>query len=116
YLEVPLIHMHDIVILKRGYKPFEKKGIRLSKAKSTEKHVIPKLEKQRVEKLSTTITIASGSKIRLNVTGIELTDDRPFNDERIPAGEYDGVIVNPLLGTKKKVHFEIKENKKHFLE
>jgi hypothetical protein len=40
----------------------------------------------------------------------------PFKDIEIPEGSYQARVVNPILGTEKKVEFSIEENKKHFLE
>lgn len=115
YLSVPLNKSLNIVIIKSGYKPFEK-TIRLSASNKSENLVIPDLEKQRVGFLSTTLNFPSGSQLVFNMNGIKIIKDLPFKNERIPAGTYEGVVVNPLLGTEKKVQFEIKENKKHFLE
>src|SRR5690606_35556888 len=77
YVSVPLNQKLDIVILKSGYKPFEKKGLRLSSSNRSENLVIPELEKQRVGFLSTTLNFPSGSQLVFTVNGIKLTKDLP---------------------------------------
>lgn len=116
YVNVPLDQNVDILVTKSGYASYEKTGIKLSANNRSENVVIPKLEKQRIGFLSTTLNFPSGSQLFFEVEGVKIKKDLPFQNERIPAGTYDGVIVNPLLGTQKKVRFDIQENKKHFLE
>ena len=52
----------------------------------------------------------------LNIDGEKIEKVLPFSNMRVPAGQYEGVISNPLLGTERKILFEIKENKRLFLE
>ena len=47
---------------------------------------------------------------------IKIIKKLPLNNIRIPAGSYDAVIKNSLLGTERKVHFEVEENKRNFLK
>ena len=77
---------------------------------------IPELEKERVGLLSTSQNFTSGSKLIIDIDGERIEKVLPFNNMRVPAGQYEGVIANPLLGTERKVLFEIKENKRLFLE
>lgn len=116
YVSVPIGEKLNIVVTKSGHASFEKSGIQLSAVNKSENVVIPKLEKQRIGFLSTTLNFPSGSQLLFEVEGVKIKKDLPFKNERIPAGSYEGVIVNPLLGTQKKIQFEIQENKKHFLE
>jgi hypothetical protein len=48
--------------------------------------------------------------------GTTIERELPFKDLQVPEGTYQAKVVNPILGTEKKVEFSIEENKKHFLE
>jgi hypothetical protein len=58
----------------------------------------------------------AGSKLIYEEAGQVIEKDLPFRDLQFPEGSYQAKIVNQLLGTEKKVEFNIEENKKHFLE
>ncbi len=58
----------------------------------------------------------AGSKLIYEESGETIERDLPFKDMQIPEGSYQAKIVNPILGTERKVDFQIEENKKHFLE
>lgn len=106
-----------VSILKPGFKKhtFEQ-NFKLSSKKSEIDLNIPDLERESVGLLSTSSNFTTGSKLILEVSGEKLEKELPFNNMRIPAGQYEGIIANPLLGTERKVIFEIKENKRLFLE
>ena len=57
-----------------------------------------------------------GSKIKFKVGSEMIEKTLPLNNERVPAGNYEGVIVNPLLGTERKIRFKVEENKRNFLK
>lgn len=115
--QVPLNKRFNVAVRKKGYKKFQfDKQFSLTAEQPSLNLVIPDLEKENVGLLSTSQNFTSGSKLILEVDGERIERDLPFNNMRIPAGEYEGTIANPLLGTERKILFEIKENKRLFLE
>lgn len=114
-LDVPLNKETKIEIRKSGYKPFVKL-VTLTKDKSVMNVSIPELDRVQIGLLSTSNNYTSGSKIRFQINGSVFEKELPLKNERVPAGAYEGTIVNPLLGTEKKVNFTIEENKKTFLK
>lgn len=116
-LEVALNQNLKIEVRKNGHKKYEfDENFLLTKDQPNLDISIPELEKEVVGLLSTSQNFTSGSKLILDVDGEKVERDLPFKDMRVPAGEYEGVIANPLLGTERKVLFEVKENKRFFLE
>lgn len=115
-IEVPLNQNLEIVVSKSGHKSFIQSQVRLNKDNNRKNIIVPVLERERIGYLSTTLNFPSGSQLVFKIDGREIRKDLPFKNERIPAGEYEGTIVNNLLGTEKSVQFEIEENKKQFLD
>tara|TARA_Y100000768_G_C23623988_1_gene516397 strand:- start:58 stop:636 length:579 start_codon:yes stop_codon:yes gene_type:complete len=113
----PLDTPFSVTIRKKGHKKHEfQKTFKLTSAQPRLNLAIPELEKERVGLLSTSQNFTSGSKLIIDIDGERIEKVLPFNNMRVPAGQYEGVIANPLLGTERKVLFEIKENKRLFLE
>ena len=77
---------------------------------------MPELEKARMGLLSTSQNYTAGSKIVYEEAGQTVERDLPLTDVSVAEGTYQAKIVNPILGTEKKVEFNIEENKKFFLE
>jgi hypothetical protein len=77
---------------------------------------VPELERARTGLLTTSLNYTAGSKLVYEESGELIERDLPFKDLQVPEGSYQAKIVNPILGTEKKVEFQIEENKKHFLE
>jgi hypothetical protein len=77
---------------------------------------IPKLERARLGLLTTSQNYTAGSVLVYQANGELVEKNLPLRDIQIPEGTYQAKIVNPILGTEKKVEFTIEENKKHFLE
>ncbi len=104
-----------ITVKKPGYLPFvatvnfDKRG--LSKVLN-----IPQMERARIGLLTTSQNYTAGSKLVYESNGEMVERNLPLRDIAIPEGVYQAKIVNPILGTEKKVEFTIEENKKHFLE
>ncbi|MEX1100117.1 MAG: hypothetical protein WEB87_06810, partial [Bacteriovoracaceae bacterium] len=114
---VPLNKKFHVTIRKSGYKKYDfEQPFYLTREKPNVSLSIPQLEKEEVGLLSTSQNFTSGSKLIIEVDGEKIERDLPFNNMRIPAGQYEGVIANPLLGSERKVIFEIQENKRLFLE
>jgi serine/threonine-protein kinase len=104
-----------VTIKKSGYLPFvttvnfEKRG--LSKVVN-----VPKMERARIGLLTTSQNYTAGSKLVYESNGEVIEKNLPLRDVAIPQGTYQAKIINPILGTEKKVEFTIEENRKHFLE
>lgn len=114
--EVPLYKKLKIVVKKPGHKKYVNNEVRLTPENPYTQIVIPQLEEEIVGLLSTSRNFTSGSKLIFVVDGEEVEEDLPLTNYRVPAGNYEGVIANPLLGTERKIKFQIVENKKLFLE
>lgn len=105
-----------IEVKKTGFKKYTNNSIRLTPESPYAQIVIPDLKEESIGLLSTSRNFTSGSKIIIVVDGEKVERDLPLNNYRVPAGAYEGVIANPLLGTERKIKFVIEENKKLFLE
>jgi serine/threonine protein kinase len=103
-----------IRIEKKGHIPFEQK-ITLSSENQFKQIVIPELEKSTVGLLTTSMNY-NGQKLKVVVHGKEKIFSLPVENLRLPAGSYDAVIENEMMGTEKEVQFTIEENRKNFLE
>ena len=114
-LKVILDKEANVVIKRSGYLPFSK-TITLTKDLDSTVVVIPELERARTGLLTTSQNYTAGSKIIYEESGQMVEKPLPFKDMPIAEGTYQAKIVNPILGTEKKVEFQIEENKKHFLE
>lgn len=115
--EVALNKQLSVTVRKLGHKKFDyDERITLTEENNIADISIPELDKESVGILSTSQNFTSGSKLVIEVDGEKVEKDLPFANMRIPAGQYEGVIANPLLGTERKILFEIKENKRLFLE
>lgn len=114
-IRVPLNREITVTVKKKGYLPFIKK-ITLSKEENSKVVNVPDMERARMGLLTTSLNYTAGSKLIYQEGGERIERDLPFKDMQIPEGVYQAKIVNPILGTEKRVEFRIEENKKHFLE
>jgi len=105
----------SVVIKKAGYVPYTTK-VSLSKDNNSAVINVPNLERARVGLLTTSQNYTAGSKLVYEEAGELVERILPFKDMQIPEGTYHAKVVNPILGTEKRVEFRIEENKKHFLE
>lgn len=119
YVGSPLIvEMNkDITVLvkKVGHVPYTN-TMSLNKERTSAVFEVPDLERARNGLLTTSMNYTAGSKLIYTEAGQTVELDLPFRDLQIPEGKYRAKIVNPILGTEKKVEFLIEENRKHFLE
>ena len=116
-LEVKVGETYKLEIKKKGYKRYSHP--RLIQLKPENRFVtltIPALEEEKIGFLSTSRNYTSGSQIEYVVEGQKVKRTLPLRNERLPAGEYEAVISNPLLGTERKVYFTIEEAKKNYLQ
>ena len=115
--EVDLNKELNIVIYKPGYKKWVSPDSFMLTENNTVKTItIPDMVKDSIGYLTTSQNFTSGSKIQFEVDGDMVEKELPLRNERLPAGEYEAVIVNPLLKTKRNIKFTVKENKRNFLE
>ena len=104
-----------ITVKKSGYLPYVTK-VSLSKDKDSTVVNVPDLMRARVGLLTTSQNYTAGSKLVYEEAGETVQRDLPFRDLPVPEGIYQAKVINPILGTEKRVEFTIEENKKHFLE
>ena len=104
-----------VMVKKAGYLPYIGK-VTLSSENNSSVINVPELERARSGLLTTSLNYTAGSKLIYEESGQTIERDLPFTDMQIPEGSYQAKIINPILGTEKKVEFQIEENKKHFLE
>ena len=105
----------EIEVKKSGYIPF-KKNVHLTPDKYSIVEMIPPLEKLRKGYLTSRGNYTNGSKLVYVELGELVEKSLPLKNVEIAVGMYEGKIVNPVLGTEKKVFFTIDENKKSILE
>jgi serine/threonine protein kinase len=104
-----------VTVKKPGYLPFSKQ-VTLTKENNSAVVNVPELQRSRLGLLTTSQNYPPGSKLVYEEGGEMIERELPFKDIEIPEGSYQARVVNPILGTEKKVEFSIEENKKHFLE
>jgi hypothetical protein len=114
-IEIPLDELTTIAIRKPGFTSFV---TRMTLTKEMDSRVInvPDLEPSRMGLLTTSQNYAAGSKLVYEEGGEMVERVLPFKDVEVPEGSYQAKVVNPILGTEKRVQFSIEEHKKHFLE
>ncbi|MGE3610514.1 MAG: serine/threonine protein kinase [Bacteriovoracaceae bacterium] len=113
-----LVNLNQEITLsvkKKGHMPFSTK-VNLNDTTRSVVVNIPELERARIGLLSSSLNYTSGSKLIYTEGGEVVERELPLKDVPITEGTYEAKIVNPILGTEKKVEFSIEENKKHFLE
>lgn len=104
-----------VMVKKSGYLPFIS-TVNFDKGGLSRVLSIPAMERARIGLLTTSQNYTAGSKLVYEANGELIEKSLPLRDIQIPEGTYQAKIVNPILGTEKKVEFTIEENKKHFLE
>jgi serine/threonine-protein kinase len=114
-VSIPLDQEVTLAVKKKGYVPFVTK-VTLNKDKNSTVINVPQLQKSRIGLLTTSQNYTAGSKLVYEEAGEQIERALPFRDVEFPEGNYQAKVVNPILGTEKKVEFSIEENKKHFLE
>ncbi len=114
-IKVPIGKEINILVKKRGYLPYVTTHL-FTQGGATKVISIPKLERARLGLLTTSQNYTAGSVLVYEANGEVIEKSLPLRDIQIPEGTYQAKIVNPILGTEKKVEFTIEENKKHFLE
>lgn len=119
YIGTPLTVQLDqeisVVVRKRGYTPFTTK-VTLTKEDNSTIINVPALSRARMGRLTTSQNYTAGSKLVYVESGEQVERELPFSEVEIPEGVYSAKVVNPILGTEKKVEFVIEENRKQFLE
>ncbi|MAX66664.1 MAG: hypothetical protein CME66_06985 [Halobacteriovoraceae bacterium] len=114
---IPLNESFSLSVTKVGYKKWTyQNDLYLTEDRPYVSLVVPELKKDSVGFLTSSQNFAPGSKIKFKVGSEMIEKTLPLNNERVPAGNYEGVIVNPLLGTERKIRFKVEENKRNFLK
>ncbi len=114
-IQVELDNEITVAVKKSGYIPYVTR-LTLSKDKNSSVVNVPELERAKMGLLTTSLNYTAGSKLVYEEAGERVERDLPFRDIQIPEGTYQAKVINPILGTEKRVEFSIEENKKHFLE
>lgn len=114
-IKLPLDQDVTILVKKSGFLPYST-TVRLSKEQNSTVINIPPLQRARLGLLTTSQNYTAGSKLVFEVAGEVIEREMPFRDLEIPQGKYQAKVINPILGTEKRVEFSIEESKKHFLE
>jgi serine/threonine protein kinase len=114
-LSLHLNKENNITIKKNGYLPYTT-NVTLTNEKNSQVVMIPQLEKARKGFLTTSQSYTAGSKLIYIEAGEEVERELPFKDIEVTVGIYQAKVINPIIGTEKKVEFIIDENKKHILE
>jgi serine/threonine protein kinase len=114
-LSLHLNKENNITIKKNGYLPYTT-YVTLTNEKNSQVVMIPPLEKARKGFLTTSQSYTPGSKLIYIESGETVERELPFKDIEVTVGIYQAKVVNPIIGTEKKVEFIIDENKKHILE
>lgn len=104
-----------VTVKKSGYVPYVT-TIRFDKGGESKVLTVPQLERSRIGLLTSSQNYTAGSKLVYEANGELVEKSLPLREIPIPEGTYQAKIVNPILGTEKRVEFTIEENKKHFLE
>jgi serine/threonine-protein kinase len=104
-----------IMVKRSGYLPFVT-TVNFEKGGLSRVVNVPAMERARIGLLTTSQNYTAGSKLVYESNGEIIEKNLPLRDIQIPEGTYQAKIVNPILGTEKKVQFTIEENRKHFLE
>lgn len=114
-IEIPMNREMTVMVKKPGYTTFIKR-VMATQEQSSVVVEVPSLERSRIGLLTTSMNYSAGSKLVFEVDGETVEKQMPFSDYQIPEGAYSAKVINPILGTEKKVEFRIEENKKQFLE
>lgn len=114
-IQVELDKEITVSVKKPGYITYVTR-LTLSKEKNSSVVNVPELERAKMGLLTTSLNYTAGSKLVYEEAGERVERDLPFRDVQIPEGTYQAKVINPILGTEKRVEFSIEENKKHFLE
>lgn len=104
-----------VMVKKPGYMPYVS-TVKFEKGGESRVINVPEMKRARLGLLTTSQNYTAGSKLVYEANGEVIEKSLPLRDVEIPEGTYQAKIVNPILGTEKKVEFRIEENKKHFLE
>jgi hypothetical protein len=114
-IALPLDQNFTFLVKKPGYKTFIK-TVTLNNPDEVTKIVIPDMPRSKTGLLSSSLNYGSGSIMKIKIDGEVVEQRMPFKEISIPEGTYDITIVNPDLGTEKKVELVIEENKMHLLQ
>jgi serine/threonine protein kinase len=114
-LDVKVGKSTQIRVTLEGHSPYVV-NVNPSTPDDVQRITVPQLQEERVGLLTTSLNYRTGSVMKININGEVVEQKLPVKNMRIPAGVYEAIIMDPELGTEKKVQFEIQENKRQFLD
>ncbi len=114
-IDTPINKTVQLKVILEGYKPYIV-NIALTAQKPVEQITIPPMQQEKIGLLTTSLNYGTGTIMRMNINGEKIEEKLPVQNMRIPAGNHEAVIFDPMLGTEKRIQFTIEENKKLFLE
>jgi serine/threonine-protein kinase len=116
-IKVPLNKPYQVRIERNGYRAWSYPStIKLTSEKQYLTVNIPELTETKLGFISSEDKYTSGSKITFIVDGEKIEKVLPMRNYRIPAGVYDAVISNPLVGSERKLRFEVKEDRNQLID
>lgn len=116
-INVALDKKFEVKIEKPGYKSWSYSDIIvLTPQQQLVTINIPDLEEVKLGFISSEDKYTSGSKISFVVDGNQIEKNLPIRNYRLPAGIYDAIISNPLVGTERKLRFEVKEDRNQLID
>lgn len=114
-IKVPLGQDVTISVRKPGHKAFNR-TLKFPQGQSDLFMEVPQMERSRTGLLSSSANFPAGSVLVYTVDGQKIEKTLPFQDMSVPVGTYHATVVNPILGTEKKLVFTVEENKQQLLE
>lgn len=114
-VKVPFNKEMTLKVEKHNHTPFVT-TFTLVKPETSKSISVPELVREQFGLVSTSNNYTEGSVLKIKVNGQDVEKQLPFDNYRLPAGSYEGVIKDPLLGTEKSVNFQVEEDKKITLE
>jgi serine/threonine protein kinase len=110
-IKISLDDATKIRIEKAGKAPFEQK-IQSPQGQSKDIVIaIPELQEAELGMISSSDNYGVGAKLIMSVAGEKVEQDLPVRRYRMPAGVYEGVIIDPVLGTEKNIQIKVEPNK-----
>jgi serine/threonine protein kinase len=114
-LKLELEKDYNVEVRKNGHESFEKE-VSLTSQRSYLNLTIPELARQEMGLLTSSANYTPGTKIKIKLNGRWITKNLPIKNERLPAGQYEAIIENTIMGTEKMIEFQIDNNKRTMID
>lgn len=109
-VKVPIGEEITVMITQQDRKPLERKVL-LTNDNPALTIKIPKLELAAFGEIYAEDKYPAGSFVEINIGADVIKKKMPFTGQRLPAGNYNAVIKNNILGIRKEIKFEIEADK-----